>query len=189
MAAGLAVGGLDAAAGLEAGAFAAGAFFTGAGVFLMGWESPSSAAAFEEVAALGTGFFVPIGVRFAGGGLVFLVAVEGVVLGAGFSDVSALASAVFFNGAFLTGAFFTGAGFDAGASSVAVFAVDAAFFTGALAELTGFAAGAFGAAGFFAGIALPVVLLMVEFTVSVYPCACVSTLSPASVNVFPYCLA
>lgn len=158
-----------AVAGLAAGAFAAGAFFVG------GLLSASSAPAvvLEDDEAPGTGFLVPIGVRLTGA---FLVAgFEGAAFAAGL-DVE-LAAGVF-----------VVAGFDAGLASAAGFAVDG-FAAGFLAESATFPTGAFAAAAFLAGTGLPVVLLMVEFTVSLYPCACFSKPSPVSVTVLPYCLA
>lgn len=202
-AAGVSAGaGFDAPGAFAVEAFSAGAFFTGVGFFaagLAGAESPSSGF-FEAPPACGIGFFVPIGVRFTGA---LLLVVEGVGFVAGFAE-SPLAAA----GAFLAaGAFFAGADSDDCFASDAGFAGEdfAAGFEGVPDLAAGFAgddlatgfltasatcaAGSFDAAFLRSGMALPVVLLTVEFTVSLYPCALSSRPSPVSVIVLPYCRA
>jgi len=179
--AGFAVGAFVAVA-LGAAGFAAGAFFTGAGA-----ASPDGAAA--GFLAPGMGFLVPIGVRFAGGGLVLVVA-EG-ALGVVVLALSKLADGPFFAigaGPFLgvgaTAGFPSVVGAFAGAFAAGAFA---GAFAGAGAFLTGAEeANFFGAA---LPVALPVALPSVELTVSLYPCACDSTPSPAFVKDWPYCRA
>ena len=150
--AGFAVGAFVAVA-LGVAGFAAGAFFTGAGA-----ASPDGAAA--GFLAPGIGFLVPIGVRFAGGGLVLVVA-EGALGVAVFAE-SKLADGPFF----ATGAGpFLGVGAIAGFPSVGAFAAGA--FAGAFAGAGAFLTGA-EEANFF-GAGLPVALPSVELTVSLYP--------------------
>ena len=151
-AAGFAAGAF-AAAGLAAAAgFAAGAFFTGGGA-----ASPDGAAA--GFLAPGIGFFVPIGVLFAGGALVLVVA-EG-AFGAVLVALSKLADGPFFA---IGAGPFLGVGATAGFPSVGAFA---GAFAGALTGAFAGAAFLTGAeeANFF-GAGLPVALPSVELTVS-----------------------
>jgi len=166
------------AAGAFAGAFAAGAFAAAglaaadlaagfaAGAFFAGADSAALAGAAAGFLAPGMGFFVPIGVRFAGGALVLVVA-EG-ALGGALAALSKLADGPFFTagaGDFLTG---LTAGLDAAAAG---FEAGVGFAFAAPPSAGTFLTGAeeanfLGAAAFFAGTALPVVLLRVELTVS-----------------------